>query len=313
MVKSSIRYRFSAKNGFPVGSCAPVEKTSVVQTVSRSELPEWQHPDKYILFGYRRTQYHWRGCIHSVFAYLHNETMNIHSHLWGGVLFLYLLGTVQTDQLTAYETTWLDSVLFALFFLSALFCLFSSALYHTSICHSQEVESRCHGLDYIGITVLNLGSHYPLLYYGFFCEPHYQKLYIFAITALNLAGVFVVLDPEYAKPTHIGIRTTIFVALGFFSSIAIIHLSFIHGVSVALQEIGFQWFILSGSFYTFGALLYANRIPERFSPGSFDYFFSSHQILHGCVVLGAYLHYVFITIALNHYHSQTQCRITYGS
>lgn len=136
------------------------------------------------------------------------------------------------------------------------------------------MESRCHAFDYTGIIVLNLGSHYPLLYYGFFCEPHYQLIYIFTITVLNLgelvliqsrahrlrrtsssAAAFVVLDPEYAKPTHIGVRTTIFIALGFFSTIAIVHLSFIHGIVVTLEHIGFRWFILSGSFYVFGALL----------------------------------------------------------
>ncbi|KAJ3756298.1 HlyIII-domain-containing protein [Lentinula raphanica] len=277
-------------------------------TITWNEIPEWQKYNQFILSGYRRTQYNWRGCIHSVFAYLHNETVNIHSHLWGGVYFLYLLGTVRTTQLTVHETTWLDSILFGLFFFSAMFCHISSALYHTSLCHSQKVESRCHAFDYTGIIVLNLGSHYPLLYYGFFCEPHYQLIYILTITALNMAAAFVVLDPEYAKPTHIGIRTTIFIALGFFSTIAIIHLSFVHGISVTLRDIGFQWFILSGSLYVFGAVLYANRIPERFSPGTFDYVFSSHQIFHGCVVVAAYLHYVFISIALNHYHSQSHCR-----
>ena len=68
-------------------------------------------------------------------------------------------------------------------------------------------------------------------------------------------AAYTVLDPEYAKPTHIGVRTAIFIALGFFSTIAIVHLSFVHGISVALKDIGFQWFILSGSFYVFGALL----------------------------------------------------------
>ncbi|KAJ4469816.1 HlyIII-domain-containing protein [Lentinula lateritia] len=280
-----------------------------LKTITWNEIPQWQKYNKYIFSGYRRSQYTWGGCIHSVFAYLHNETVNIHSHLWGGVFFLYLLGTVRTELLTVYETTWLDSALFALFLFSAMFCHISSALYHTSICHSREVESRCHAFDYTGIIVLNLGSHYPLLYYGFFCEPHYQLIYILTITVLNLAAAFVVLDPEYAKPTHISVRTAIFIALGFFSTIAIVHLSFIHGIVVTLEHIGFRWFILSGSFYVFGALLYANRIPERFSPGTFDYFFSSHQIFHGCVFVAAYLHYIFITIALNHYHSQSQCRM----
>ncbi|KIK51738.1 hypothetical protein GYMLUDRAFT_181070 [Collybiopsis luxurians FD-317 M1] len=289
-------------------SKVPAQGLSI--TIAWNELQDWQKDNRYILSGYRRLQYSWRGCLNSVFAYLHNQTVNIHSHLWGGVVFLYMLGTVRTNDLTIYETSWLDSALFALFFFCAMLCHFSSALFHTSICHSQAVCARCHAYDYAGIIVLNLGSHYPLLYYGFFCEPHYQKLYILTITILNFAAAFVVLDPEYAKPTHIGIRTAIFIALGCFSTIAIVHLCFLHGFAVTLVDTGFQWFILSGSFYIFGALLYANRIPERFSPGTFDYFFASHQIFHGCVFLAAYLHYVFISIALDHYHSQMACRMS---
>jgi Haemolysin-III related len=35
----------------------------------------------------------------------------------------------------------------------------------------------------------------------------------------------------------------------------------------------------------------ANRIPERFAPGRFDYFFASHQVFHFCVVFAALAHY----------------------
>ncbi|KIK55838.1 hypothetical protein GYMLUDRAFT_175044 [Collybiopsis luxurians FD-317 M1] len=309
MSESRLRNRLSESQKTYAVAEFEVHTRGLTTTISWNELQDWQKDNKYILSGYRRLQYSWRGCLKSIFAYLHNETVNVHSHLWGGVFFLYLLGTVRTNELTVYETSWLDSTLFALFFFCAMFCHLSSALFHTSISHSQAVCARCHAYDYAGIIVLNLGSHYPLLYYGFFCEPSYQKLYILIITALNLTAAFVVLDPEYAKPTHIHIRTAIFIALGCFSTIAIAHLSLIHGLTVTLKDIGFRWFILSGSIYILGALLYANRIPERFSPGTFDYFFASHQIFHGCVVLAAYLHYVFISIALDHYHSQTACRM----
>ncbi|KNZ78315.1 ADIPOR-like receptor [Termitomyces sp. J132] len=54
---------------------------------------------------------------------------------------------------------------------------------------------------------------------------------------------------------------------------------------------GFGWLLVSGCLYIFGALLYANRIPERLGPGQFDYFFASHQIFHFLVVLAAFAHY----------------------
>ncbi|KIK51384.1 hypothetical protein GYMLUDRAFT_50550 [Collybiopsis luxurians FD-317 M1] len=306
MSASSLRRRFLKHRG-TTSRISPRESSP---TVTWNELQDWQKDNIFIPTGYRRLQYSWRGTIKSVFAYLHNESVNVHSHLWGGVFFIYLLATVRVNELTAHETSSLDSVLFALFFCSAIFCQFSSSLFHASACHSREVNDQCQAYDYAGITVLNLGSHYPLLYYGFFCEPHYQKLYILTITTLNVAATIMLLDPEYAKPTRIGIRTAIFIALGCFSCIAIAHACFIHGFTVAMVDIGYRWFILSGSIYMFGAILYANRVPERFSPGTFDYFFASHQIFHACVTVGAYLHYVFISVALDHYYSQSVCRMS---
>ncbi|ESK94704.1 hemolysin-iii channel protein izh2 [Moniliophthora roreri MCA 2997] len=305
---SSLRNRFSEDKdlGKPHASMVPRNKST---TVSWQHLEEWQKDNQYILTGYRRVQYHWKGCFESIYGYLHNETVNIHSHLWGGVLYLCMFFIVRPSQLTPHQATWLDTTLFATFFFSAAFCHFSSALFHTSMCHSQEVESRVHACDYLGIIVLNLGSHYPLLYYGYFCEPEYRMWSIVIITVLGLAAGFVVLDPEYTKPTHIGTRTTIFLALGFYSLLPICHWLVIHGATVTLNDTGVKWFLLSGSFYVGGALLYANRVPERFRPGKFDYFFASHQIFHVCVVVGAYLHYVFISIALDHFHGQLECRI----
>ena len=48
----------------------------------------------------------------------------------------------------------------------------------------------------------------------------------------------------------------------------------------------------------------ANRIPERFSPGTFDYFFASHQIFHCFVVAAALAHYASVLTAFGHWHNR---------
>ncbi|KAL0568428.1 hypothetical protein V5O48_013556 [Marasmius crinis-equi] len=131
--------------------------------------------------------------------------------------------------------------------------------------------------------------------------------YVVIVLIQNIATAVVVLDPEYAKPTHIALRTTLFVGLGLCGILPVCHWFVIYGMSTALNDLGVKWFILAGSCYICGALLYANRIPERLSPGTYDYFFHSHQIFHICVVLGAYLHYVFSSIALNYSYTQSTC------
>ncbi|KAK7462854.1 hypothetical protein VKT23_007430 [Stygiomarasmius scandens] len=280
-----------------------------LNTIHWLELPEWQKDNEYIVSGYRRVQNNWRGCFRSVYAYLHNETVNIHSHLWGGVLFLYLLATVNSTSLISYPTTWADSVMFSIFLLSAVFCLLASALYHTSTCHSQEVATRCHAYDYSGIVVLTVGSFYPCLYYGFYCEPHFQIMYIFAITVVGFVAAYIVLNPEYAKPTHRGARTLVFIALGLSAVVPVTHWAVAHGVNKMVTEMGLQWLVVSGGLYIFGALLYANRVPERFYPGTFDYFFASHQVFHVCVVLAALAHFTSIKIALDHAYTRATCAL----
>lgn len=53
-------------------------------------LPEWMHKDVHITHGYRPATNSFRHCYHSLW-YLHNETVNIWSHLATGIVFLGLL------------------------------------------------------------------------------------------------------------------------------------------------------------------------------------------------------------------------------
>ncbi|KAK7678137.1 hypothetical protein QCA50_018930 [Cerrena zonata] len=191
----------------------------------------------------------------------------------------------------ATTTTWLDSAVFAIFLLSAVTCLLFSAGYHTFDAHSKSVATQCHALDYTGIILLIMGSFFPCIYYGFFCEPTYQVIYLSGLTIMGAGAAYIVLNPEYRKPSHRGARTTVFIALGLCGVIPTTHALFSHGFNKLCYEMGFRWVFLEGALYIVGALLYANRIPEKLSPGTFDYFGSSHQIFHLCVVLAALSHY----------------------
>ncbi|KAF9494994.1 HlyIII-domain-containing protein [Pleurotus eryngii] len=274
-------------------------------TLEWLEIPEWQRDNEYILTGYRRVQHHWRGCVHSVYAYLHNETVNIHSHLWGAVLFGYLLLTFYPNYVAhQHGASWIDVTVFAIFLVSAVFCLLASATLHAFTCHSPKIALRCHVLDYSGIVVLIVGSFYPCIYYGFFCHRFSQVVYLSGITIIGIGAAYIVLNPKYAQPSHRGARTAVFVALGLSAVIPVSHGLLSHGVNKMMSEMGFGWLVLSGALYLAGALLYANRIPERLSPGKFDYFFASHQIFHCFVVLAALAHYLCVLTAFDHWHSQ---------
>ncbi|TRM63569.1 hemolysin-III related-domain-containing protein [Schizophyllum amplum] len=263
---------------------------AVSKTIAWAELEEWQKDNEYILEGYRRTQNSWKDTFHSVFAYVHNETVNIHSHLWGAVLFVYLIVTFPSYIRRFPEATWIDVAVACVFLSSAVFCLSASAFYHAASSHSYSVARRCHALDYSGVVVLTVGSFYPSLYYGFYGDARMQAAYISGITLIGIGAAYVVLSPEYSKPTHRGTRTSVFIALGLCAVVPVAHWFFTHGASTLLLDMGYGWLVASGALYIAGALIYANRIPERYSPGTFDYYLSSHQIFHVCVVLAALAH-----------------------
>ncbi|KAH7886942.1 hemolysin-III related-domain-containing protein [Phlebopus sp. FC_14] len=277
--------------------------TKASVTLSWNEIPEWQRDNEYILRGYRQVQNGWPGCIVSVFGYLHNETVNIHTHLGGAVLFINLLFTFQTKHMSTYGTaTWLDTCAFAVFLLSAIFCLSASAAFHTATCHSEKA-ARCHALDYFGIIVLTVGSFVPCIFYGFYCEPLSQMFYLLAIAVAGIAAAHIVLNPEYAKPTHRNARTGVFIGLGLCAVVPVTQLVVTHGATKLFSEMGFGWLITSGILYIAGALIYAYRIPERIAPGTFDYLLASHQIFHVCVVLAALAHWFCVLTAFDHWHS----------
>ena len=52
------------------------------------------------------------------------------------------------------------------------------------------------------------------------------------------------------------------------------------------------YYIMVGVCYVLGAAIYVYRIPERFFPGKFDFWGSSHNIWHLFVVAATVLHYL---------------------
>ncbi|KAF8600652.1 HlyIII-domain-containing protein [Ceratobasidium sp. AG-I] len=267
-------------------------------------LPAWLHDNTYILTGYRRPQYSWSGCARSVFGYLHNETVNIQTHLFGALGLLYLLLNVKDTQASYTTLTWHDPVGFSLALLAGVFCLGASSLFHTANCHSPNVSKRCNALDYSGIIVLTVGSFYPSLHYGFFCDYHLQVIYAVGITVAGAIAAYVVLNPEYATPAYLWARTLVFCALGFCSLIPVCHAYLLYGLERMENEMGFTWLAWCLCLYVAGAMIYACRIPERWFPGTFDYFGASHQIFHVCVVLAVLSHYKSVLTGFEYWHGQ---------
>ena len=159
------------------------------------ELPSWRRDNPSILTGYRPESGSFKRSFLSLF-YLHNESVNIWSHLLGSAGFLGIglvlcwlawgdvvryaavvvgEGEKELDRLESWGRSYYDSagfgdvVAFACFLVGAVVCLGMSAVFHATSNHSEGVNRWANKLDYTGIVVLVWGSYVPALYYAFGC------------------------------------------------------------------------------------------------------------------------------------------------
>lgn len=146
-------------------------------TVLWDDLPSWQRDNHYIKSGYRPASASFRRSFASL-GHLHNESVNIYSHLLGALGFnitgLVLYSVIKSRYESASSS---DILAFGCFFAGAALCLGMSATYHAISNHSHAVAKFGNKLDYIGIVFLIVGSFIPSIFYGFYCHPHLQEFY----------------------------------------------------------------------------------------------------------------------------------------
>ena len=175
--KQGLRQRLPSVMGLRVAINATTMKTDNT-LVSWKDLPLWRRDNAFICAGYRRICPSYAHSIGSLF-YLHNQSVNIWSHLLGaavvvhGSLYLYCVIKPRYES-----TTPADLFVFASFLGGAVLCLGMSATFHAVLDHSPEMARWGNKLDYTGIVVLIVGSNVPALYYGFFCKPKMLAAYI---------------------------------------------------------------------------------------------------------------------------------------
>ena len=153
------------------------EKAKEALTVLWNELPAWQQDNSYIQRGYRPASNSYQKSAASI-GYLHNESVNIWTHLIGAVLALVTAAVLYGVLRPRFPMANSEDVrVFACFFLGAIACLGMSATYHTISNHSEIVAKFGNRLDYMGIVFLIWGSFIPSIFYGFSAEPGLMRTY----------------------------------------------------------------------------------------------------------------------------------------
>lgn len=171
-------------------------------------IRNWSHklvvPEIYwkphIEFGYRQPYLKTSKIFSSLFA-IHNDTMNIWTHLIGFFFAIYiscyyLIENVQKDisnytmsvvdnnnqQLQSnngsqkYKT--MEIICFSAFTFSACSCLLFSTIFHWFSCLSPNHFASLLKLDHLGIALTIGSSYFPGVYFGFYCHPELQSIYL---------------------------------------------------------------------------------------------------------------------------------------
>ena len=90
--------------------------------------------------------------------------------------------------------------------------------------------------------------------------------------------------------------------MGLSAVVPVIHGVLLFGLQQMRKQIGLSWLVTQGALYVTGAGFYAARVPEKWHPGRYDLFGSSHQIFHVLVVLAAISHLKGLLVAFDYRH-----------
>lgn len=223
---------------------------------------------------------------------MHNETLNIWSHLLGTIYFLCVSARAAFQLATMEDNELFHRISVLLFTLAAAQLCFFSTLFHAVGCRSESLYALTAKLDYSGISLMILFSFLPILFNFFPC--HYEWLALFygvSITLLTVIALIMSWSPRFSQPTPFWtrVRAGVFVAIGLFGVLPTVHAGLLH--RDVLHVIG--GLVLMAFIYIGGAVIYAAHFPECFfPPGHCNHGpCTSHLLFHISALLAASVHY----------------------
>lgn len=280
---------------------------------------------------YRKANNSVQQCFHS-WTYLHNESVNIYSHVLGALLFLALTGCVfnVVDWDVGVAIPWryqaataFDLVVCTTYLVGVTVCFLLSMGFHTLMAHSEAVYLLGMKLDIQGVLVLMWGATIPLVYYVFPCDLGIKLGYWALFTGLAGLCSAVTFLPRFSGP-HLGpYRAALFGSFGAGSfALPIAHGMVRYGMQEMWRRVGLGWILATVICNGIGAGVYAMKVssclvlawevkdrmltstqfPERWVPRRFDLLGASHQLMHIFVVVAAFTYARAVVQAFDYRH-----------
>ena len=145
--------------------------------LTHSEVPLWCSHNPFLLTGFRPITGSVQLCVESL-GYVHNETVNMYSHLVPAVITLTRAAFIHLYLRAHYPNAlWADLLAFYLHLGVSTFCFAMSTAYHVFLCHSELYADFWGRLDYLAILLQLIGSMMSGTYLGFYCEQRLRRIY----------------------------------------------------------------------------------------------------------------------------------------
>ncbi|KAH7016301.1 putative hemolysin-III channel protein Izh2 [Microdochium trichocladiopsis] len=249
--------------------------------MSYHEIPSWQQDNEFLLSGYRPISGSLYRSLRSV-LYMHNETVNILSHMSGCIAFTtipFFLHHMHHPTISRY-----------CFGVAFYYYTDVKNIFHFLSNHSRSWAQSCNRLDYLGIVVLVWSANAPVVHYGLSGLPDLQRFYssINIITAVMSVGF--IFGHDFGFSAFRKWRVLVYSTSGLGSLASLLHGLQIKGWAVLGNHLSLRWLACTMSLNLIAAAVYALRIPERWFPYRFDLVGASHQIFHVLVLIATFTH-----------------------
>ncbi|PGH35705.1 hypothetical protein GX50_01418 [[Emmonsia] crescens] len=279
------------------------------QLLVASEVPSWYAHNSFLRTGYRPVNGSVKLCVDSL-RFIHNETVNIYSHLIPGAIALASNGILHRYFLGRYPTASLvDQLAIHVYLTTSVLCFGISSIYHTILCHSEAYSGLWGRLDYVAIIIQTIGSFVSGIYVTFDCKPGLQKLYWTMTGVLGLLSIIIVVSPRFQSSRWRMLRLFTFVGMGLSGLLPIIHAASIYPYAQLNQQAGLGYYLVEGLALIIGVGFYATHFPESWTPEKFDIWGASHQIFHFFVLLSSVIHVWGILSVFDWIYKNPRCLV----
>ena len=277
------------------------------QLLNYRDLPQWMkdNENELIFTSYRKPTHSYHLSLKTIW-HLHNETVNIWTHLLGTILFLCILLPLfltYTILAPTIHPSPLDTLFITLYHVGVTTCFFLSSTFHTFSSHSPVTQRSTNTLDHIGIILVIDTSTLSMIHFTFHCSSyhHLRNTYMAISTFLALLCIILTLypfplslhfKPHISKPNLQAENHKIYKwfshsLLGLSSFLPLLHAFTLYSPTHLQARASALYFTSLALINCAGGVIYILRIPERWIPGKCDTWGGSHAIMHILVVIGA--------------------------